>query len=186
VIASLLILTKISNITILFLQIIIIFAGINVMNMNVEYQTSLGTCDICKVKEVKKKPYFIVIDRDADHVMKAFKDCKLVFSSIEKAKEYAKYFTDEKNGYSITKLALILKENSIKSKDLYNEISTLYDPPVMAFQISLIVSGKNPNAHMSTYVKILGGLNSLTGKCYTMADIVEDNVDKFNNITSLK
>lgn len=85
-----------------------------------------------------------------------------------------------------TKLYLILKENSIKSKDLYNEISTLYDPPVMAFQISLIVSGKNPNAHMSTYVKILGGLNSLTGKCYTMADIVEDNVEKFNNITSLK
>jgi hypothetical protein len=76
----------------------------------------------------------------------------------------------------LTKLRAILLEEDLTATKLFEEANNLYYPGIQMYQLSKIISGKKITAYVTTYIKILVSLNSLTGKQYDLEDIIEDTI----------
>jgi hypothetical protein len=75
-----------------------------------------------------------------------------------------------------TKLRRILFEEQIKLNKLYQQITNQFYPGVHMYKLSQICSGKHENCYISTYIKILHALNTITDKKYTLEEIIEDTI----------
>lgn len=76
----------------------------------------------------------------------------------------------------LTKLRKIILEEDLTSAKIYDKANELFYPSIQLYQLSKITSGKHPTAYVATYIKILHALNSLTGKKYTLDDIVDESI----------
>ena len=76
----------------------------------------------------------------------------------------------------LTKLKEILLREDLTATKIFEEANKIYYPGIQMYQLSKITSGRHQTAYIATYIKILRALNSLTGKCYKLEDIVEDSL----------